>query len=952
MTKVARLLCVLLALVGASAAQAQEPAKTKAVPTVDLYCSAYDSFTKVPLPAHLTLMRPDSTVVDTATCFVWKDAAMSNCDFKVARQQSAYILHATLEGYDDLWQDYQMPHLRRNSYLEVPRLLMKRSGDIYKEVDLDGVVITGTKVKIQYRGDTIVYNAAAFNLPEGSMLDALVAQLPGAELKRNGDIIINGRRIDYLLLNGKDFFRGDNKLVLDNLPYYTVKELAVYDKSTRRSELLGRDVEKKDFVMDVRLKRDYHRNAIGNAETGLGTEDRYMARAIGMYFDDHAAATAFGNLNNLNNNATPGSRAEWDPSDVEEGRQANKLAGLHLQKEHPDKTWYETMDATARWTDADVRSETVTERFASDGNIQETSSAASRQKDFSLHVKNNLELAKPYNLSSLLMLDYRRGRGIEQQTTTSPSNLMRFQEPTRSEAIDLSGRIRWDKTLPWGDFVSVALRGKWNRNRPTESYGQRYVSYPADGTTDFRRIFYDNPSEKYDWSLHLDYAYSLGQGYNLNASLSYVQQFASVTNAYYRLDRLAGQWAQPDFAEPAGSLLHSAAGELWRKPTTRDELLLAYDLDNSDRSTGLTREYTAMVYLSRQTTDGYFSINFPLTTIAERIHYMCDEEMRRHRSDVFFRPSFIYSRWGLNALVITYELTPERPAFLDILPVDDTVNPLATILNNPNLKNRFTHTFNISKTWYSVTTEQSISLQASANIIQRQWGTRTTYNPSTGAYTYVSDNLNGNWMAETGMTFSRPLGQKKLFRIEQKANAGYLHSVDFDIFYSDIEGATSNARSRVNTLTLEEGLSLTFQRGTLTLSVEADAAWRHSTSARQGFQTINACDFHYGLALSQQLPWRLQLATDLTMFSRRGYQQNLGAAKFNDDRLVWNAQLSRSLLRDKLTLKLQAFDLLHQLTNRRYEVDAQGRTQTSYNNLPRYLMLTIACRFSAKPKKQ
>ena len=51
-----------------------------------------------------------------------------------------------------------------------------------------------------------VYDASAFALPEGSMLDGLVRQLPGAELKSNGDIYINGEKIDYLTLNGRDFF--------------------------------------------------------------------------------------------------------------------------------------------------------------------------------------------------------------------------------------------------------------------------------------------------------------------------------------------------------------------------------------------------------------------------------------------------------------------------------------------------------------------------------------------------------------------------------------------------------------------------------------------------------------------------------------------------------------------------------------------------------------------------
>ena len=73
------------------------------------------------------------------------------------------------------------------------------------------------------RGDTIIYNASAFKLASGSMLDALIAQLPGVTLDDNGNITVNGQHVNTLLLNGKDFFRGDTHLALKNLPSYVVK---------------------------------------------------------------------------------------------------------------------------------------------------------------------------------------------------------------------------------------------------------------------------------------------------------------------------------------------------------------------------------------------------------------------------------------------------------------------------------------------------------------------------------------------------------------------------------------------------------------------------------------------------------------------------------------------------------------------------------------------------------
>ena len=363
------LLSMLFAGVLSAAAQSDTVrTQKKKERTVDLYGEVYDSFTKAKVKAFVTLMQQDSTVVDTMTCWTWGTSSVYQ--FKIPARQGRYIIKGSCEGYDDAYLNYHLRYIARNNYFELPRLLMKkRQDDIWREDSLGGVVVTGTRVKIAYRGDTIVYNASAFNLPEGSMLDGLIRQMPGAELKNNGDIYINGKKVDYLMLNGKDFFRGNNKVMLDNLPYYTVQNIKVYDKSTRESQLIGRDVEKKDYVMDVVLKREYNRGHIANAEAGAGTDQRYLARLFGMYYDDHTRLSVFGNVNNVNENRRPGSEGEWSPANMPQGQHTNRQTGLSLNTEDQDKRWEENMDATVAWITSENESRTTTETFADNGNI-------------------------------------------------------------------------------------------------------------------------------------------------------------------------------------------------------------------------------------------------------------------------------------------------------------------------------------------------------------------------------------------------------------------------------------------------------------------------------------------------------------------------------------------------------------------------------------------------------
>ncbi len=132
------------------------------------------------------------------------------------------------------------------------------------------------------------------------------------------------------------------------------------------------------------------------------------------------------------------------------------------------------------------------------------------------------------------------------------------------------------------------------------------------------------------------------------------------------------------------------------------------------------------------------------------------------------------------------------------------------------------------------------------------------------------------------------------------------------------------------------------------VGLKGNFAWYNTNSDRTDFNRINAFNFNYGAIATLQLPWHLQLATDLTMFSRRGYE----GSSMNTDNLIWNARLSYTMLKGRLTWMLDGFDLLGQLDNVTRVVNAQGRTETYTNVLPRYAMLHVVYRFNKQPKKK
>ncbi len=934
--------------VGLMTAQTKtEKTNTKKERRVEMFGSVYDSFTKARLKAHLTLMTaPDSTVVDTTTCWTWSTS--SYYQFKVPARQQDFIIKATCEGYEDTYMNYQLRHIARNNHFELPRMLMKRKqqDDIIGESSLDGVVVKGTKVKIAYRGDTLVYNASAFNLPEGSMLDGLIRQMPGAELKDNGDIYINGKKVDYLTLNGKDFFKGQNKVMLDNLPYFTVKELKVYHKSTKESERMGIDLQKKDYVMDVQLKREYNRGFMANAEGGLGTDHRYMGRLFGLYYDDHSRVSIFGNLNNVNENRKPGSDGDWKPANMPVGLRATKQAGLSIETEDKDKRYEEEFETSVEWNDADQHTRTSTETFAADGNIFGGSASMSRQKDFRFQAHNRLALNKPINISLDMRLNYTNGRrNTFQQDSTYRERLINETQNAglnKYRTLTMNGGLFWHKKFDWGDYLFFAVNGGITRQKPSESFSRNQTRYFSTGDSDLREYYHDTHQDQNNWQLQGSYILQMLNNWYIYTTLQYDQKHEDLWNMNYRLDWLGG-------------LNGNAQHDLGWLPSMRETLLTAFDDGNSDTQHKTERKYSAELQLMKTTESSFFSVELPIEYVRERMSFNDYSEIDTlaHRHYVNVNPSISFYRWKIkNGLRhIDYNLRINRPDFGSLMPGDETTNPLVMNISNPDLKPHIDHNFGIGFTFRNDSIKRYIDLSANATLVQQAWGTRTLYDPTSGRYTYTVDNINGNWLSSLTASYQRPLDRKKHLTFTNQAHIDYQHSVDFPIEYAASSSAASLSlsKSTVHNWTFSDHLKLEYQLGDLTASISGTVKHRLADSNRQDFQRIRAWDYDYGTALTYTIPWmKVTLATDLRMYSRRGYYSDM----MNDDHLVWNAQLSRSLLKDKLTLKLTAFDLLHQLSDTQYSVNAQGRTETWQNCINRYLMFTVAYKFTRKPKSE
>ena len=180
----------------------------------------------------------------------------------------------------------------------------KNMGTIALQSDavmLSEAVITAEAPPVTVKADTTEYNASAYRVAEGAMLEELVKKIPGAEVDKDGKITLNGKEIKKIMVDGKDFFSDDPSVSMKNLPANMVEKVKAYDKKSDMARITGIDDGEEEAVLDLTVKKGMKKGWIGNLIAGYGSDERYEAGAMVSRFKDDASISIIGAANNTNN---------------------------------------------------------------------------------------------------------------------------------------------------------------------------------------------------------------------------------------------------------------------------------------------------------------------------------------------------------------------------------------------------------------------------------------------------------------------------------------------------------------------------------------------------------------------------------------------------------------------------------------------------------------------------
>ncbi|EGQ13016.1 outer membrane beta-barrel protein [Prevotella nigrescens] len=899
--------------------------------------SVVDNITGMGVTAKITLMTADSVVIDTITADIeempW-DIGYHKAyyEFKDAvTAKGKYIIKAEKEGYDVCYMNCELRSTRED-YIKVKEIRMTK----IVEHELKEVTVVASKVKMVMKGDTIVYNANAFNLAEGNMLDALIARLPGAKLEKDGRIYVNGRFIQSLLVNGQEFFAGNPKLALENLPAYTVNKIKVYNKAGTKSRLMQQNMGDNTYVMDVRLKREYATGYMGDLEAGGGTQKRYKLRGFGMKFSDKERMGAFFNINNLNDNQRAELTGEWEPQDVGNGLLTVKNAGVsYVRFLNNERAWVSTGN-TWQHIGTDNESITHTQTYLPEGNSFLHNHSKQLNSSDKWESINRLSIDKTnYSTSNSLSISYLRNNGfgsMNSATANETTKLNTLLSRNSFESSDFNFDFSTDNYVK---YITDLIRGdfsvSYNRNKQKQ-FMLNNVQYLQGGQpNDLRNNYFDMPNQK----LKL----FAGVGYDINIrkttfapSYSYTYTYNKASNLLYRLDWLAGRDINQFNVLPSAS----------------NVLLSALDNNNSYCFNEYRNEHRFnFKYFNRKikVLNSFVSLNLPLRLLNADFHYYGISEQRFSRRKLFFEPNIELYHWDENvSWVFTARMKSDFPTLLATADYRNDSDPLNIRLGNKDLRNLHHYDVEANVT-LNGENEQTISLSANYHRTDNQVAYALIFDKTTGASIIYPTSVNGNWNTKFEVEFKRALDKANKILFSNNFSTNYNHSVDM----ASIAGSTESQRSIVNNWEFGDELKVNYRlNDNYEFTFHTGGKYYLINSERVGFEKIKASDYNIGLNAQIVLPWELQLTTDMTMFARRGYQQT----EMNTTDWIWNVQLARTFLKGHLTAKLQGFDLLQQLSNTRYVINSQGRTESWNNSIPRYVMLSLAWKFNINPKKK
>ncbi len=899
------------------------------------------------------LLTPDSAYVAGT---VTNESGVFNLQ---APEDGSYLLKISSVGYAT---SIKKIVIAEGHDLNMGKIRMKADA-----VMLKGVTTTAQALKVIVVEDTFIYNSAAYRTPEGSVVEELIRRLPGASVDDDGNVTINGRTVERVKVDGKEFMTGDTKTAIKNLPTSIVDKVKAYADKSDNTKMTGIDDGEEIMTLDFGIKQGMNKGLLGNVDLSYGTEDRYSEKLMTAFFRDKYRVMAMGNFNNTNDMGFSGRGGGFGRG--RNGLNTSNMVGVNFNYEEKDKL---KIDGSVRWNHntSDAYTKSSSEQFVTaETSVQSFTNSISQNysKDKSWNAQARVEW-KPDTMTTVMFRPTwswsdNDGRSGSSNATFDEDPYDYTSDPLSNlEILENLGYIKNSTTgssLSYGNTkkvgaslqvtrklnsagrnVSVRLEGNYSKSDSKSFSTSNVLLYGSDDDYSINRYSL-TPQKSWNYTVRASYSEPIAKKTYLQLSYRYNHSYSKSDRATYDFSDISQ--LSSDYVNLLSSLGLSSIPVYrgWSRYLTDDyEDYLDEDLCRYSEY----RTYNHNIELQLRRVRDNYNFNFgvelqPQKTNFKQNYLGVRADTTRTVLNVSPTANFRYYFSKQHQLRFRYRGTTSQPEISDMISITDDSDPLNVSEGNPGLKPSFTNNFTFNYNNYITNRNQVIEAHGTVTTTSNATTRRVTYDTETGGRTTRPENINGNWSASVGGMYNISLDTLGRWNVNSGTDYSYNHYVGL----VSVSSTSDSQRNVTRTHNITERLAGSFRNDWFELELDGSVNYTSSKNKLQPSSDLDTWAYSWGGSTTISFPWGMSFSSDIHMKSRRGYSDE----SLNTDELVWNAQIAQSFLKGKaLTVTLQMYDILDNQSNLSRTISAMSRQDTEYNSINSYGMLHVIYRFN------
>lgn len=854
-------------------------------------------------------------------------------------QPGTYTLQVTYVGYK--------PYKEKQTFAEGQQKEIKI--EMAEDAQLLGEVsVQGRATRAEQKGDSLLYNAEAFQVMMGSSAEDLLAKMPGIVVE-GGTIQAQGEQVQKVLVDGKEFFDGDVNLAIKNLPSDIIASIEVFDKKSEQAEFTGFDDGEEIKTINIVTKSGFRQGTFGEVSGGYGTDDRYKVNGNLNFFNDDRRISVLGMSNNVNqqnfsqedlagvmsagssgrgrggrggrsgekSGGTGGSSTSNFMVGSLGGVTSANGVGLNYVDQWGEK-WKVTGSYFFNQSDNLTQQQTDREYFESvlpgmtyneyqENSMKNWNHRFNMKLDYQMTERTSLQLRPTLSFQNNDSYGLLQGQNLANGTTESETGTTSFGKSNAYNiGADLMLRHRF---LKEGRTLSLMLSGAM-RNTDGDTY------------TDYLNTLYGlelSPVTD-DYS---QWKQTLNQQYTLRSNLSYTEKLTDNLQL-----QLGYKMSYTDSENDKKTYDRSAVTDLYDQ--------LDESLSNEYQSGYLTQAGNVGLRYRAGRLSAMLGVDAQWADLKGDLVYPQPDELSHKYFSVL--PSFTlrYSLDRTNSFQLRYRSRSSSPSVTDLQNVIDNSNPLFLSAGNPNLDQQVSHTANLR---YLRTTKSGHTFIAMVGAtIQQDYVADSTFVAKEDVALSPTVTLN------KGSQFTRPVNLDGYYSLQSMVTYGFpvdfiRSNINFSLSanYANVPTIFDGVESRTRELNLIPKLIIGSN-----ISKNLDFTASYSAGISKMFSSLDtAAESDYVThTAAAKLGWTFFWG--LTFRSTFNYVGYTGLDTDTEDYFLWNLSLGKKFLKNNAAeIRIEAFDVLKQNQAFTHRTGSNYYDYVNSNVLQPYAMISF-----------